>query len=73
MTMSNPPTKPLSGNELMQRMPQLGIDAANAARARARETGTPIVIMRDGVLVHEYDPAPLSDDNGAEPGDRKRA
>ena len=71
--MPKPPTKPLSGDEPMRRMPELGIDAANAARARARETGTPIVIMRDGKLVHEYDPAPLSEDNGAEPGDRKRA
>ena len=49
------------------------MDAADDARALARATGTPIVVVRDGLTVHEYDPAPLSDDNGAEPGDRKRA
>jgi hypothetical protein len=57
----------------MRELPQVAMDAADDARAKARATGTPIVVVRDGVRVHEYDPAPLSDDNGAEPGDRKRA
>jgi hypothetical protein len=71
--MANPPVNSKSSSAFMRKLPQVAMDAAEDARAKARATGTPIVIVRDGVTVHEYDLAPLSDDNGAEPGDRKRA
>jgi len=58
---------------LMDNAPALLLTAADAARARARETGTPIVIMRDGKLVHEYDPPPLAEELRGEAGDVKRA
>jgi len=58
---------------LMDNAPALLLAAADAARARARETGTPIVIMRDGKLVHEYDPPPLAEELRGEAGDVKRA
>jgi hypothetical protein len=58
---------------LMDNAPALLLAAADAARARARETGTPIVVMRDGKLVHEYDPPPLADELRGEVGDVKRA
>jgi hypothetical protein len=57
----------------MDNAPALLLAAADAARARARETGTPIVVMRDGKLVHEYDPPPLADELRGEVGDVKRA
>lgn len=71
--MANPPVQSKSPSAFMRQLPQVAMDAADDARALARATGTPIVVVRDGITVHEYDPAPLSDDNGAEPGDRKRA
>jgi len=58
---------------LMDNAPALLLAAADAARARARETGTPIVVMRDGKLVHEYDPPPLAEKLRGEAGDVKRA
>jgi hypothetical protein len=58
---------------LMDNAPALLLAAADAARARARETGTPIVVMRDGKLVHEYDPPPLAEELRGEAGDVKRA
>lgn len=58
---------------LMDNAPALLLAAADAARARACETGTPIVVMRDGKLVHEYDPPPLADELRGEVGDVKRA
>jgi hypothetical protein len=58
---------------LMDNAPALLLVAADAARARARETGTPIVVMRDGKLVHEYDPPPLAEELRGEAGDVKRA
>jgi hypothetical protein len=58
---------------LMDNAPALLLAAADAARARARETGTPIVVMRDGKLVHEYDPPPLAEELRGEVGDVKRA
>lgn len=58
---------------LMDNAPALLLAAADAARARARETGTPIVVMRDGKLVHEYDPPSLAEELRGEAGDVKRA
>lgn len=60
-------------DSLMDNAPALLLAAADAARARARETGTPIVVMRDGKLVHEYDPPPLAEELRGEAGDVKRA
>jgi hypothetical protein len=58
---------------LMDNAPALLLAAADAARARARETGTPIVVMRDGKLVHEYDPPPIAEELRNAAGDVKRA
>ena len=71
MTMTARPRQSL--DSLMDNAPALLLAAADAARARARETGTPIVVMRDGKLVHEYDPPPLADEPRGEAGDVKRA
>ncbi|MGN6182657.1 MAG: hypothetical protein ACTHQM_03275 [Thermoanaerobaculia bacterium] len=50
---------------VMQGAPAALLRAARRAREIARQTGTPIVVMRDGVLVEEY-VAELDD----EPSDR---
>lgn len=39
---------------VMQAAPRALLRAARRAREIARQTGTPIVIVRDGVLVEEY-------------------
>ncbi|HET8773665.1 MAG TPA: hypothetical protein VFP80_07735 [Thermoanaerobaculia bacterium] len=38
----------------MQAVPQALLRAAKRAREIARQTGTPLVIVRDGVLVEEW-------------------
>lgn len=68
-----PPHESSSMSEFMRRLPWLAVVAADSARARARETGTPIVIMRDGVIVHEYDPPPLGRELRGGPGEIKSA
>lgn len=52
----------------MQAAPRALLRAAQRAREIARETGTPLVIMRDGVLVEEC----VTDDDAAEEADRRR-
>ena len=49
-------------DDVMRNVPDLLHAAADAARARARDTGTPIVILRDGVLVRQHDPPPIAED-----------
>jgi hypothetical protein len=49
-------------DDLMDSVPDLLRAAADAARARARDTGTPIVIVRDGVLVRQHNPPPIAVD-----------
>ena len=70
-TMTDRSTRSL--DELMDANPARLLAAADAARARARATGTAIVIMRDGKLVHEYDPPPLAEEFQGEARDEKRA
>ena len=41
-------------NPDMQGAPRALLRAARRAREIARQTNTPLVIVRDGVLVHEY-------------------
>ena len=60
--MTKPPVPSESLSELMRKMPAIALEAANVARTRARETRTPIVIMRGGELVHEYDPKPIAEE-----------
>ena len=71
--MTTPPVPSKSLSEFMRQMPEIALEAADAARARARETGTPIVVMRDGKLVHEYDPPPIAEELRNAAGDVKRA
>jgi|GEM_PF-2897645 hypothetical protein len=70
---TKPPVPSKSLSEFMRQMPAIALEAADAARARARETGTPIVIMRDGKLVHEYEPPPIAEELRNGTGDVKRA
>jgi hypothetical protein len=68
-----PPVESKSMSEFLRQLPWLALSAADAARTLARETGTPIVVMRDGKLVHEYDPPPLTEEFRGEAGDVRRA
>ena len=68
-----PPVESKSMSEFLRQLPWLALSAADAARTLARETGTPIVVMRDGKLVHEYDPPPLAEAFRGEAGDVRRA
>ncbi len=46
----------------MQGAPKAMLRAALRAREIARQTNTPLAVMRDGVLVEEYVTGPLSKD-----------
>lgn len=53
----------------MQGAPQAMLRAAQRAREVARQTNTPLVFMRDGVLVEEYvtDPVAGADEQRIKP------
>ena len=70
-TMTDRPSKSL--DELMDCNPERLLAAAAAARARPPATGTPIVIMRDGALVHEFNPPPLAEELRGGAGDVTQA
>src|SRR5205823_3965403 len=55
-------------NPDMQGVPRALLRAARRAREIARQTNTPLIIVRDGVLVEEWltDPVPLSSNEGIE-------
>ena len=65
-------TKPMKSqldDSDMQGAPQAMLRAAQRARDVARQTNTPLVFMRDGVLVHEYvtDPVASADEQRIKP------
>ena len=61
--MSNPILSTLADAD-MQPAPKALLRAAQRAREIARQTNTPLVLIRDGVLVEEYvtDMRPLAND-----------
>ncbi len=60
--MSNAMTSKLADAD-MQAAPKALLRSAQRAREIARQTNTPLVLMRDGVLVEEFLPAALIGDH----------